>query len=147
MKLKIEGSNSKADSEDKKTTFSSTESIVLCDMHKSDKNYFNDKLQEIDSPYFSFENFKIFSRELKEKAFSFCHLHIRSLSKNIGKLKDFLAFLNGTFIVVVVIETWCDETANKNSLLEIPNYSALHKTRKKYKREWYMLVYSQKSKI
>ena len=73
MKIKIEGSNSKANSEDKKTTFSSTESIVLCDMHKSDKNYFNDKLQEIDSPYFSFENFKIFSRQLKEKAFSNCH--------------------------------------------------------------------------
>ena len=147
MKIKIEGSNSKADFEDTKTTFSSTESVVLCDMNKSDKNYFNDKRQEIDSPYFSFENFKMFSRELKEKAFSFCHLHIRSLSKNISKLKDFLAFLNGTFIIVVVIETWCDETANKNSLLEIPNYSALHKTRKKYKRGWYMLVYSQKSEI
>ena len=63
MKIKIEGSNTKADSEDKKTTFSSTESVVLCDMNKSDKNYFNDKLQEIDSPYFSFENFKIFLRQ------------------------------------------------------------------------------------
>ena len=44
MKIKIEGSNSKADFEDTKTTFSSTESVVLCDMNKSDKNYFNYKL-------------------------------------------------------------------------------------------------------
>ena len=38
-------------------------------------------------------NFKIFSRQLKEKAFFICHLNIRSLSKNIDKLKEILAFL------------------------------------------------------
>ena len=129
----MEGSNSKADFEDKKTTFFSNESVASCDMNDPDKNYFNDKLQEIDSPCFSFENFKVFSRQLKEKAFSICHLNIRSLSTNIDKLKEFLASLNGSFRVVVVTETWCDETANKNSLLEIPNYSALHKTRKNRK--------------
>ena len=53
-------SNSKADFENKKTTFSSTESVASYDMNNPDKNYFNDKLQEIDSPYFSFENLKIF---------------------------------------------------------------------------------------
>ena len=58
----MKGSNSKADFEDKRTTFFSTESVEPCDMNDLDKNYFNDKLQEIDSPYFSFENFKIFSR-------------------------------------------------------------------------------------
>ena len=53
--------------------FFSTKSVAPCDMNDPDKDYFNDKLQEIDSPYFSFENFKIFSRQLKEKAFSNCH--------------------------------------------------------------------------
>ena len=95
-------------------------------MNVLDKNYLNDKLQEIDFPYFSFENFKIFSRQLKEKAFSICHLNISSLSKNIDKLKEFLTSLNGSFSVAVVIETWCDKTVNTNSLLEIPNYSGLH---------------------
>ena len=61
----MEGSNSKADFEDKRTTFFSTESVAPCDMNDLDKNYFNDKLEEIDSPYFSFGNFKIFSRQLK----------------------------------------------------------------------------------
>ena len=41
--------------------------------------------------------------------------------------------MNGSFRVVVVTETWCDETTKKNSLLEMPNYSALHKTRKNRK--------------
>ena len=36
--------------------------------------------------------------------------------------------MNVSFSVVVVTETQYDETANKSSPLEIPNYSALHKT-------------------
>ena len=56
----MEGTNSSTDFKDKKTTFFSTESVASGDMNDPDKNYFNDKLQEIDSPYFSYENFKIF---------------------------------------------------------------------------------------
>ena len=50
-------SNSKADFKNKKTTFFSTELVELCDRNYFDKNHFNDKLQEIDSPHFSFKNF------------------------------------------------------------------------------------------
>ena len=78
--------NSKTDFEEK--------NITPCGMHDSDENYFNDKLQETDSPYFSFENFQIVSTQLKEKAFSISYLNIRSLSKNIDKLKQLLASLN-----------------------------------------------------
>ena len=129
----MEGSNTKPDFKDKKTTFLSTESVVPCGMNDPDKNYFNNSLQNTDSAYFSVENFKIISRQLKEKAFPICHFNNTSLSKNIDKLKEFLASLNGSFSVLVVTETWCNETANKNSLLEIPNYSALHKARKNKK--------------
>ena len=76
-------------------------------MNDPDKNYFHDKLQEIDSPYFPFENFKIFSKQLKEKSI----FYIRSLSKNIDKLKELRASLNSSFSVVVVTETWCDKSA------------------------------------
>ena len=123
----MEGSNNQTDFQDKETTFFSFESVAPCDMNNPDKNYFSDKLREIDSPYFSFENFKIFSRKIKEKAFP------RSLSKNNDKLKEFQPSLNVSFNVVVVTETWFNETANKTSLPEIPNYSALHKTRKNRK--------------
>ena len=107
-------------------------------MNDPGKNYFNDKLQEIDSLYFSFENSKILSRQFKEKAFSICLFNITSLTKNINILKEFLASLNGSFSVVVVTDTWWDKAANKNSVLEIPNYSALHKTRKNKKRCLYI---------
>ena len=100
-------------------------------MNDPDKSCFNDKLQEIDSPYFSFENFKMFSRQLKETVVSVGHLNIRSLSKNIDKLKELIDSLNSNFSVVVVTEAWCDGTANKNFLLKVPNFSALHKTRTK----------------
>ena len=53
----MDGLNSKVDFEDKKTTFLSTKLVASCDMNDPDKNYFNDKLQEIDSPYYFFENF------------------------------------------------------------------------------------------
>ena len=75
-------------------------------MNDPGKNYFNDKLQEIDSLYFSFENSKILSRQFKEKAFSICLFNITSLTKNINILKEFLASLNGSFSVVVVTDTW-----------------------------------------
>ena len=78
-------------------------------MNDPDKNYFHDKLQEIDSPYFPFENLKIFSKQLKEKSISY--LYIRSLSKNIDKLKELRASLNSSFSVIVVTETWCDKSA------------------------------------
>ena len=97
------------------------------DWNNPDKNYFDDKLQEIDSPYFSFESFRI---SLRQHLF---HLpsNIKNLSKNIGKLNIFLASFNGHFRIAVVSETWCDKKANKNSILKIPNYSTLHEKKKK----------------
>ena len=76
---------------------------------------------------------KYFQGNLKEKAFPICLLNIRSLRKNIYKSKESLDSLNGNLSVFVVTETWRDGMANINSLLEIPNYSALHKTRKNRK--------------
>ena len=138
----MESSNSKADFEDKITTFLSTESVA------PKKNCFNDNLHEIGSPYSSSENFKIFSKQLHEKTFPICHHNIRSLSKNIDKLKELLPSLNGSFIVVVATETLCGETTNMNSLLEIPNYSALDKTKqtnKKNRKGSGICTYVQKS--
>ena len=114
----MEGSNNKADIKDKKTTFFSTGSVAPCDINYPDKNCFNGKLQEIDSLYFSFKNFKKLSRQLKGKRFSICHLSIRSLNTNFDKLKEFLASSNGSFSVAIVTESWCNKTANKNSILE-----------------------------
>ena len=113
--------------------FFSFESILESDYNDPDINFFNDKLQEIDSPYFSVENFKTVSDQLNGDKFSILHLNIRSLNKNIDNLRDFLASLKGKFSVIVLTESWCDETANKNSLFDLENYNSVHKTRKNKK--------------
>ena len=37
--------------------------------------------------------------------------------------------LNGNFSVILLTESWCDETANENSLLSLDNYYSIHQTR------------------
>ena len=77
-------------------------SILESDYNDPDKIFFNDKLQEIDSPYFSVENFKTVSDQLNGDKFSILHLNIRSLNKNIDNLRDFLASLKDKFSVIVL---------------------------------------------
>ena len=91
-----------------------------------DLNFYNEKLQELDSEYFSVEEISNFSAKLDKGTFSIFHLNIRSLNKNIDKLKDLLSFLRGKFSVIVLTETWADETAKNNLLFRIPNYVAIH---------------------
>ena len=44
-------------------------------------------------------------------------------------MKYFLGFLKGKISVIVLAETWADEKAQNNLLLQIPKYVALHQTR------------------
>ena len=59
------------------------------------------------------------SEQLNKDNFSILHLNIRSLNANADNFREFLAFLNGNFSVIVITESWCDETANENSLLNL----------------------------
>ena len=62
--------------------------------------------------------------------FSIIHL-IRSLQRNIDKLKEFLNDIKGKFSVIVLSETWIDDDkADLNSLFHIPNHSFIHEKRK-----------------
>ena len=76
------------------------------------------------------QEFAFFSSNLSEN-FSIILLNIRSLQKNIDKLKDFLDDIKGKFSVIVPSETWIDDDkADLNSLFHIPNYSFIDKKRK-----------------
>ena len=55
----MEDSNCNAGFEDNKTTLLSTELVHHVTRINPGKNYFKNKLQVIDSPYFYLENFKI----------------------------------------------------------------------------------------
>ena len=124
--------------------FFSFESSLESDYNDPDINFFNDKLQEIDSPYFSVENFKTVSDQLNGDKFSILHPNIRSRNKNIDNLRDFLASLNSKLSVIVLTESWCDETANNNSLFDLENYNSVHKTRKN-KKGLEICIYIHKS--
>ena len=93
-----------------------------------DKNFFSDKLRQIDSPYFSVENLIGISEQLNKDNFSILHLNIRSLNANMDNFREFLGSLNGNFSVIVLTESWCDEIANENSLLSLDNYYSVHQT-------------------
>ena len=108
----------------------SFQSILSSDSNDPDQNFFNDKLQETDSLYFSLENFTAISEKLNRNNFSLLHLNIRSLNKNIDDFREFLASFKGNFSVIVLTESWCDETAINNSLLNLENYNSVHQTRK-----------------
>ena len=114
---------------DSKKNFFSFESVLSSDKTDPDKNFFNDKLQQIDSPYFSVENFIAISEQLNKDNFSILHLNIRSLNANIDNFREFLGSLNGNFSVIVITESWYDETANENSLLSLDNYYSVHQAR------------------
>ena len=58
------------------------------------------------------------------------YLNIRRLNKNIDDFREFLASFKGSFSVIVLTESWCDETAINNSLLNLENYNSVHQTRK-----------------
>ena len=109
------------------SNFFSFESVLSSDKTDPDKNFFNDKLQQIDSPYFSVENFIAISEQLNKENFSILHLNIRSLNANIDNFREFLGSLSGNFSVIVLTESWCDETASENSVLSLDNYILLTK--------------------
>ena len=121
--------------------FFSFESILQSDYNDPDIIFFNDKLQEIDSPYFSVENFKKVSDQLNGDKFSILHLKIRSFNKNIDNLRDSLASLKGKFSVIVLTESWCDKTADKNSLFDLENYNSAYKTRENKKGEGFVFIF------
>ena len=84
------------------SNFFSFESVLSSGNTDSDKNFFNNKLQQIDSPYFSIENFIAISKQVNKDDLSILHLNIKSLDANIDNFRDFLASLNGNFSVIVL---------------------------------------------
>ena len=102
------------------------ETILTNENFDPDSNFFNEKINSVESTYYTHEEFVSFSRNLSENL-SIIHLNIRSLHKNIDKLKDFLKDIKGNFSVIILSEAWIDDDkADLNSLFHIPNYSFIH---------------------
>ena len=65
-------------------------------------------MNSVESTYYTNEEFVSFSSSLSE-TLSIIHLNIRSLHKNIDRLKDFLNDIKGKFSVIVLSGTWIDD--------------------------------------
>ena len=48
----------------------------------------------------------------------------------MDNFRKYLASLKDSVSVIAVIELWCDETVNDNSLLNLKNYFSVHHTMK-----------------
>ena len=119
--------------------------ILTNDNFDPDSNFLNEIVNSVESTYYTHEECVCFSSNLSEN-FSIIHLNIRSLQKNIDKLKDFLNDIKGKFSVIVLSETWIDDDkADLNSLFHIPNYSFIHEKRKTNRKGGGLGIYVHKT--
>ena len=72
------------------------ETILANDNFDPDSNFLNENINSVESTYYTHEEFVSFSSNLSEN-FSIIHSNVRSLHKNIDKLKDFLNDIKGKF--------------------------------------------------
>ena len=77
------------------SNFFSLESVLSSDKTDPEKNFFNGKLQQIDSPYFSVQNFIAISEQLNKDNFYILHLNLRSLNAIIDNFREFLGPILG----------------------------------------------------
>ena len=104
----------------------SFDNLISKDINFHTNDIFNDKFQDISSPYVTVNQLK--SKDVSER-FSLMHMNIRSLNKNFEIFELFLSSLNDfPFSVIGVTETWLH--TNSPDLFGIENYNFIRNDRK-----------------
>ena len=62
--------------------------VLIEESKDPDINFFNNKSEAVDSPYFSVNEFISSSQKLLKNSFSIMHIDIRSLNKIFEKLRE-----------------------------------------------------------
>ena len=120
--------------------------VLIDEGNDPDINFFNDKSETVDSPYFSIDEFNSSSEKLLKNSFSILHINIRSLNKNFEKLREYLSLVKRDFSVVALTETWCnDDKAGQNLLLQLQNYTLIHQIRNNSQRGGGMVLCAHNS--
>ena len=115
--------------------------ILNNDDNDPDINFFNNKYDAVNSPYFSLAEVLCKVEKLLRY-----HINIRSLNKNFDKLLKFQSIMKNEFDIIVISETWCnDDNTNINSLYQIPNYTPIHQLRKTSNKDGGMVLYIHKT--
>ena len=107
-----------------------SQNVLRDENNDPDVNFFNKKSEVVNSPYYNVDKFYSSSQNLLKNSFSVLHINIRSMNKNFEKLREYLSHAKGNFSVITLTETWCnDDETDKNSLWQLPNYTAIHQIR------------------
>ena len=102
--------------------------ILNYDDNNPDINFFNNKCDAVNLPYFSLPEVSCKVEKLLGNSFSIFHINIRSLKKHFDKLLEFLSIRKNVFDIRATSETWWnDDNININSLYQIPNYTLIRK--------------------
>ena len=54
-------------------------------------NFYNEKSEAVNSPYYNVDKFNLSSQNLLNNSFSVLHINIRSMNKNFEKLRQYLS--------------------------------------------------------
>ena len=120
--------------------------ILNNDENDADINFFNNKYDAVNSPYFSLAEVPCKVEKLLENSFSVYHINIRSLKKFFDKLLEFLSIMKNEFDIIAISETWCnDDNININSLYQIPNYTPIRQIRKTSSKGGGLVLYIHKT--
>ena len=110
--------------------FDSTAEILNDDSFDPDINFFNNNIENLDTPYISHEKIKDLNINTSANTLSVLHLNIRSMKKDFESFKLFLSNLNFDFSIICFSETWLDNSFSlSQSLYELPKYKCIHQVR------------------
>ena len=115
--------------------FLNSENILLNHNQDPDEHFLNKSdLKRLMLQYFSVEESEQKLIACSATSFSILHINIRSVSKNVEKLKLLLSNINYEFSMISLTETWCsDDAFYNNTEYDLPGYYSIHQERK-YKR-------------
>ena len=106
--------------------FDSAVEILNDDSFDPDVNFFNNNIENLNTPYISHE--KIKDLNINTSALSVLHLNIRSMEKNFESFKLFLSNFNFDFSIICFSETWLDDSFSLfQSSYELPNINVFIK--------------------
>ena len=107
-----------------------SQNILSDENNDPDINFFNEKSEAVNSLFYIVDKFNSSSQNLLKNSFTVLHINIRSMNKNFEKLREYLSYVKGNFSIIALTQAWCsDDKADKNSLWQLPNYTAIHQIR------------------
>ena len=74
-----------------------SQNILSDENNDPDINFFKEKSEAVNSPYYLVDKFNSSSQNLLKNSFSILHINIRSMNKNFEKLGEYLSHVNGNY--------------------------------------------------